>query len=163
MRIARRLPFIDLIDLLEFSRIKLDAPGMAWGSGSHPVVGVQSWMIVDSPAEMLSTSDVLLYSTVDALQQALLPPEGTGLAFELYAPAKDVEYPSQELRIQLVSDPRRTGTLNYGFHYLKVDLAALVQEVSVSADAPKAMFELVRHVVKSKVWIDVSLGAMRAP
>jgi len=156
--VARRLSFVDLVDLLEFSRLKVDPPARrAAAVRGGTVIGTLDWV---PPGQWrgcadAGASDVYVCSTVAALQDAILLPKGTWLHVAP-GPARPKGSSSRAsagtVRIQALRAGRHDRQSD---PYLFVDLNALVRRVVVPAGAPPRLFELVKRVVMARVWVDV--------
>ncbi|CAB3636719.1 MAG: hypothetical protein ACWGIK_02350 [Achromobacter pulmonis] len=141
MPIARGLSFVELMELLEFSRLRFEAPGT---DACATLIGTQEWRRgVDGNA--LAPSAIYICSTLDALRDAVLPPADARL---------DIDMPSLG-RVRLMATMRRQVT-PLPQPCLRVDLQALVRRVLVPAEAPPHLYDLVRHVVMARLWIEVA-------
>lgn len=141
LTVVRELPFAEFIELLEFSHLRFDLPKK--GSTST-LVGSQEWrrQIEDDGAQ---PGSVYVCTTLDALHHAVLAPENAELKIDM---------PSQScVRLRTVSRQRgRKAPLPC----VRVDLQALIRRVLVPASAPAHLFELVRHVVMTRLWVEVA-------
>lgn len=142
----RPLAFVELMELLEFNLLRFDSPDdtPADARSDPALVGVQDWMC-EAPEHELPPSDVYVCSTLGALQQALLPPEDTQLRIDIQ--------PENTVRLQAI---QHTELPTAPLSSLRVDLPALIQRVLVPAGTPTSLYELVQHVVKTRLWVDVS-------
>ena len=139
--VVRQLPFVEFIELLEFSHLRFEMPKK--GSTST-LVGSQEWLrqIEDDVAQ---PGSVYVCTTVDALRQAVLPPENAQLKIDM---------PSDS-RVRLRALSQRRGPLA-SRPCVRVDLQALIRRVLVPASAPEHLFDLVKHVVMTRVWVEVA-------
>ena len=140
LKVARGLSFVELMELLEFSRLRFEAP-MAGASAT--LIGTQDWR--RHLDDELDPSGVYICSTLDALRDAVLPPANAEL---------EIDMPSLDL-IRLMATMRQRDT-PLPQPCLRVDLQALIRRVLVPADAPAHLYDLVRHVVMARLWIEVA-------
>jgi hypothetical protein len=159
--IARSLSFVELIDLLEFSRLRLDPPTSVQSRRNHPVIGTQEWMLPGSPRGKRDPSDIYVCSTVDCLHDSLLPPDGALLDFSLSDPTPEAR-PRPGKRLRLFALARSERPAPPALPYLRVDLQSLIRKVIVPKEAPKELFELVERVVRARIWVDVQHGTAAA-
>ncbi|SAI69472.1 Uncharacterised protein [Bordetella ansorpii] len=158
VRVMRCLPFLELMELLEFSRLRLDPPAVAPTRAPGMVLGTQEWLCPDAADALPATQafDVYVCSTLAALHDAVLPPDDTQLHFDMSAHAGTAPPASRAHRVRLCAvasaRPRRKRTLPY----LRVDLGTLIQRIVVPARMPANVFELVQQVVRTRLWIDVA-------
>lgn len=76
--IARGLSFVELMELLEFSRLRFEAPA---AGASATLIGTQEWHLgID--ADGLPPSDIYICSTLEALRDAVLPPADAELRID---------------------------------------------------------------------------------
>ncbi|AZS77035.1 hypothetical protein ELS24_00480 [Achromobacter spanius] len=139
LTVVRELAFVELIELLEFSHLRLDASpqeaGTAW-------VGTQEWQRrIDG--ESSAPGAVYVCTTLDALHDAVLAPEHAELKIDM---------PTQS-RVRLRTLSTRQGASQA---CLRVDLQALIRRVLVPTSAPTHLFELVKHVVMTRLWVEVA-------
>lgn len=108
------------------------------------MVGSQEWLrqIEDDVAQ---PGSVYVCTTVDALRQAVLAPENAQLKIDM---------PSDS-RVRLRALSQRRGPLA-SRPCVRVDLQALIRRVLVPASAPEHLFDLVKHVVMTRVWVEVA-------
>lgn len=139
--IARGLSFVELMELLEFSRLRFEAP-MAGASAT--LIGTQDWRR-HLDGDELDPSGVYICSTLEALRDAVLPPANAEL---------EIDMPSLDL-IRLMATVRQRD-IPPPQPCLRVDLQALIRRVLVPADAPAHLYDLVRHVVMARLWIEVA-------
>lgn len=141
LAVARGLSFVELMELLEFSRLRFEAP-MAGASAT--LIGTQDWRRhVDG--NRLDPAGVYICSTLQALRDAVLPPANAELRIDM---------PSLG-RIRLMATLRQRDSAPPQ-PWLRVDLQALIRRVLVPADAPAHLYDLVRHVVMARLWIEVA-------
>ncbi|OZI40419.1 hypothetical protein CEG14_01230 [Bordetella genomosp. 1] len=141
--VVRKIPFVELVELLEFNRLRFDVVG---SSKRSALLGVQEWQCGVCDEQASPPDGVYVCSTVEALQKAVLPPDDTQLQIDL----------SSKRRIKLRAlkaharggSPRPTS--------LRVDVQALISKVLVPAQAPAHLFEIVKHVVVSRLWVEVA-------
>ncbi|MCD0500562.1 hypothetical protein LP085_27185 [Achromobacter sp. MY14] len=139
LTVVRELAFVELIELLEFSHLRLDAS--AQGSGTA-WVGTQEWQRrIDGKSS--APGAVYVCTTVEALRDAVLAPEHAELKIDM---------PTQS-RVRLRTLSTRQGASQA---CLRVDLQALIRRVLVPASAPAHLFELVKHVVMTRLWVEVA-------
>lgn len=139
--IARGLSFVELMELLEFSRLRFEAPA---AGASSTLIGTQEWHLgID--ADGLPPSDIYICSTLEALRDAVLPPADAELR---------IDTPSLDF-IRLMATARARAT-PLPQPCLRVDLQALIRRVLVAAEAPAHLYDLVRQVVMARLWIDVA-------
>ncbi|MFJ1301855.1 hypothetical protein ACILG0_17960 [Pseudomonadota bacterium AL_CKDN230030165-1A_HGKHYDSX7] len=140
--VVRKIPFVELVELLEFNRLRFDVVG---SSQKSPLLGVQEWTC-GVHDEQAHPDGVFVCSTLDAIQKAVLPPEDTQLQIDVSS--------KRGIKLRaLKSDgargaPRPTS--------LRVDVQALISKVLVPAHAPAHLFELIKHVVVSRLWVEVA-------
>ncbi len=139
LMVIRELAFVELIELLEFSRLRLDAP--IQGAGT-PWVGTQEWLR-RIEGESSDPGAVYVCTTLDALHDAVLAPEHAELKIDM---------PTQS-RVRLRTLSTRQGVSQA---CLRVDLQALIRRVLVPASAPAHLFDLVKHVVMTRLWVEVA-------
>lgn len=141
LTVVRGLPFVEFIELLEFSHLRLDLPKR--GSTSV-LVGSQEWrrQIEGEPPQ---PGSIYVCTTLDALQHAVLAPENAELKIDM---------PSQS-RVRLRTLSRQHGR-GASQPCVRVDLQALIRRVLVPASAPAHLFDLVRHVVMTRLWVEVA-------
>lgn len=140
LTVMRELPFVEFIELLEFSHLRFDTPKR----GSTQLVGSQEWrrQIEDDGAQ---PGSVYVCTTLDALHHAVLAPDDAELKIDM--PSKS------RVRLRTLSRQRgRTATQPC----VRVDLQALIRRVLVPANAPAHLFDLVRHVVMTRLWVEVA-------
>lgn len=156
--IVRRLPFVELMELLEFDRLRLDPPVRASGAEARrEVIGTQEWLRPEvTPAADARESDVYICSTLKALRESILPPDGALLHFDLAGSAvpRPERFSIDRVRIRMVGSARARRWQPR----LRVDLRALIQKVWVPATSAPDLFELVQRVVSSRIWVDVIRG-----
>ena len=156
--VMRRLPFLELMELLEFSRLRLDPPAAAPTRATGLVLGTQDWLCPDAAGTLPATEafDVYVCSTLAALHDAVLPPDDTRLHFDMSTHAQTAPTASRTHHVRLCAvasaRPRRKRALPY----LRVDLGTLIQRIVVPAKVPAHVFELVQQVVRTRLWIDVA-------
>lgn len=139
--VARGLSFVELMELLEFSRLRFEAPS---AGASAALIGTQDWRRhVDG--NRLDPAGVYICSTLQALRDAVLPPDNAELRIDM---------PSLDL-IRLMATMRQHDSAPPP-PWLRVDLQALIRRVLVPADAPAHLYDLVRHVVMARLWIEVA-------
>ncbi len=140
LTVVRALAFVEFIELLEFSHLRFDPP--THGSTST-LVGSQEWkrQIEDETAQ---PGSVYVCTTLDALHHAVLAPEHAELKIDM---------PS-ESRVRLRTLSRRRPPAAEQ-PCVRVDLQALIRRVLVPASAPAHLFDLVRHVVMTRLWVEV--------
>lgn len=166
--VMRKLAFIELMELLEFSVLRLDSPQACRPEPARAgLIGTLDWWFSASPAECASAcadaSDVAVYicSSTAALKEAVLPDGDTLLDFgRLAGEARPMRAVGEArgLRLYATAHPGRRGEERVGAARqvtLRVDLKALLSRVVVPAQVPQHMFELVASVVRSRVWVDV--------
>ena len=144
--VMRPFPFVELVELLEFNRLRLDAPQTDTTAGNgDPIVGTQDWLLggADSAAD---NCDVFVCSTVGALQHALFPPEDTQLRIDM----------STENRLQVRAVQPATQRSDDDSTWLRVDIHALIRRVLVPATAPAHLYDLIKHIVVARLWVDVA-------
>lgn len=169
--LMRKLAFVELMELLEFSVLRLDRPQAA-RPGPAGLIGTQDWWFpsapsvcaldgVDTPDAAAPDIAVYVCSSPAALKDAVLPDGYTQLGFRRLASeagsvrAKDA---ALGLRLYATTDPGRCGKRRARAAdrvALRVDLNVLLGRVVVPARVPQHMFELVASVVRSRVWVDV--------
>jgi len=144
LTVVRPLPFVELMELLEFSRLRLehDSEPDSLSRGAA-VVGSQDW-IRATDEKSFDAADVYVCSTVGALQDAALLPENTQLR---------IKVASKGVRLQALQ--RRPLDKLKQMPCLRVDLPALIHRVIVPEKIPAHLFELIRHVVLARIWVDV--------
>ena len=141
LKVARALSFVELMELLEFSRLRFEAP-MAGASAT--LIGTQDWRR-HLDGDELDPSGVYICSTLEALRDAVLPPANAEL---------EIDMPSLDL-IRLMATVRQRD-IPPPQPCLRVDLQALIRRVLVPADAPAHLYDLGRHVVMARLWIEVA-------
>ncbi len=167
--LTRRLAFIELMELLEFSVLRLDPPSA--GLSPAPLtelIGTQDWRLAEggeappSSAERDEDHAVYIYSTTDALREAVLPAEDTLVRLDSAAAVSGDSLPSAPDMhgVRLSASARGPQTwprvqTRARRPTLRVDLTRLLSRVVVPTARPHHMFELVQSVVRSRVWIDV--------
>lgn len=138
LALMRPLRFTELMELLEFSQLRLDEPAAGHAPG---VIGVQDWWCGPAPP---ASPDLYVCSTLGALRSAILPPANAQLHIEIG--------PREGVSLQVVQPgdqpPRQPCLL--------VDLPGLIQGVLVPAHAPSHLYALIRHVVMTRLWVEVS-------
>lgn len=141
LTVVRELAFVELIELLEFSHLRFDPPLPASGS---PLVGTQEWLRrIDGASS--DPAAVYVCTTLDALRDAVLAPEHAELMIDM---------PTQgRVRLRALSKPPGQAALQA---CVRVDLRALIRRVLVPASAPAHLFELVKHVVMTRLWVEVA-------
>ena len=165
--VLRAIPFVELMDLLEFSRLRLEAPlhPVAHDLIQASVIGTQDWIYAgqdDIPAVATGdTADIYICSTTDALLQAVLPGDETLVRVDpvvRYRHDIDTDRSLTALRgITLSLATLSDGAPDPGpQHYVRVDLNALISRVIVAPGVDADLFELVNRVVRSRIWVDVS-------
>ncbi|MGE8687955.1 MAG: hypothetical protein ACN6PJ_12515 [Achromobacter sp.] len=174
--VMRKLPFIELMELLEFSVLRLDSPQACRPEPARAgLIGTLDWWFWTSPGECASAradaSDVAVYicSSTAALKEAVLPDGDTLLDFgRLAGEARPVRAGGEArgLRLYASAFPGRRGRGRAGAAdraTLRVDLKALLSRVVVPARVPQHLFELVASLVRSRVWVDVVRPQAVAP
>jgi hypothetical protein len=138
---VRELPFVEFIELLEFSHLRFEKPKEG---ATSTLVGSQEWLrhIEDDVAQ---PGSVYVCTTVDALRQAVLAPENAELKIDM---------PSDS-RVRLRALSRHRGPVT-SRPCVRVDLQGLIRRVLVPASTPAHLFDLVKHVVMTRVWVDVA-------
>ncbi|VGO10896.1 hypothetical protein AMB3_3084 [plant metagenome] len=154
----RGLSFVELIEMLEFSRLRLDPPVAKQCRRDRPVIGTQEWMLSTRPRKRVEPSAVYVCSTLTSLHESLLPPEDAMLDFSVPTNPTPAARSLRDKRMQLFALARRSGTERPSLPYLRVDLASLIQRVIVPKEAPPDLFELVDRVVRARIWVDVCHG-----
>lgn len=141
LTVVRELPFVEFIELLEFSRLRLDLPKRG---AAGALVGSQEWnrKIQDDAAE---PGSVYVCTTLDALHHAVLPPENAELKIDMPSKSRVRLRTLSRQRVRAASQP-----------CVRVDLQALIRRVLVPANAPAHLFDLVRHVVVTRLWVEVA-------
>ncbi len=169
--LMRKLAFVELMELLEFSVLRLDRPQTGRpGPAPAGLIGTQDWWFApaspacapaDAPDAAAPDAAVYVCSSQAALKEAVLPDGDTQLDFGRLAgeggPARG-EDAARGLRLYAMADPGRCGELRARAMdrvALRVDLKALLSRVVVPARVPQHVFELVASVVRSRVWVDV--------
>ncbi|CAB5511981.1 hypothetical protein LMG26857_01270 [Achromobacter anxifer] len=179
--LMRKLAFVELMELLEFSVLRLDRP-QAGRPGPAPegLIGTQDWWFApassacapahaadaegsDTDTPDAAAPDVAVYvcSSQAALREAVLPDGDTQLDFGRLAGeggAARAGDAARGLRLYATADPGRCGELRARAMdrlALRVDLKALLSRVVVPARVPQHIFELVASVVRSRVWVEV--------
>lgn len=140
--VVRKIPFVELVELLEFNRLRFDVVG---SSQRSPLLGVQEWTC-DFRDEQSHPDGVYVCSTLDAIQKAVLPPEDTQLQIDVSS-KKGIKL--RALKSDAASGASRPTSL-------RVDVQALISKVLVPAHAPAHLFELIKHVVVSRLWVEVA-------
>ena len=140
--VVRKIPFVELVELLEFNRLRFDTVGH---STQGPLLGVQAWSC-GVVSEQDQHDGVYVCSTLGALQQAVLPPDDTELQIDVSSRNR-IELRALEAGM-LRSSSRPTC--------LRVDIQALINKVLVPSHAPAHLYEIVKHVVVSRLWVEVA-------
>nr|WP_314362654.1 hypothetical protein [uncultured Achromobacter sp.] len=141
LTVVRELPFVEFIELLEFSHLRFDPP--AQGAASAPV-GTQEWRR-RIEGDCAQPESVYVCTTLDALHDAVLAPEDAEL---------EIDMPCQSrVRLRTLFQQRDRAAST---PCVRVDLQALIRRVLVPASAPAHLFELVRHVVMTRLWVEVA-------
>lgn len=139
--IARRLAFVEFMELLEFSRLRFEQPETG---ASKTLIGTQEWLR-RIERDALDTSGVYVCTTLDALHAAVLPPADTELKIDMPSRGKVRLRALFRRRDSLAPQP-----------CLRVDIQTLIRRVLVPAGAPAHLYDLVRHVAMTRLWVDVS-------
>ncbi len=141
LTVVRELPFAEFIELLEFSHLRFDVPERR---STATLVGSQEWcrQIEDEAAK---PGSVYVCTTLDALQHAVLAPEDAELKIDM--PSKT------RVRLRTLSRQRGRAALQ---PCVRVDLQALIRRVLVPSSAPAHLFDLVKHVVMTRLWVEVA-------
>ncbi|WP_291386923.1 MULTISPECIES: hypothetical protein [Achromobacter] len=139
--VVRELPFEEFIELLEFSHLRFDLPKRG---STAALVGSQEWnrKIQDDASK---PGSVYVCTTLDALHHAVLPPEDAELKIDM--PSKS------RVRLRTLSRQRVRGASQ---PCVRVDLQGLIRRVLVPSSAPAHLFDLVRHVVMTRLWVEVA-------
>lgn len=140
LAVARALSFVELMELLEFSCLRFEAPAPG---ANAALIGTQEWRRAAGPG--LDPSAVYICSTLAALKEPVLPPADADLCIDM--PSTGLVRLVATLRQRPPAPPRRC---------LRVDLQALIRRVIVPATAPAHLYELVRHVVMARLWVEVA-------
>lgn len=141
LAVAHGLSFVELMELLEFSCLRLEAPAPG---DNAALIGTQEWRrTLDGSA--LEPSCVYICSTLAALKHAVLPPADAELRIDIPSSGQ-VRLMATMRRRPAAPPPRR----------LRVDLQTLIRRVMVPAKAPASLYELVRHVVQGRLWVEVA-------
>lgn len=144
--IVRRLRFVEFMELLEFSHLRFEEPA---GMAQPALIGTQEWRCrVECDAS--DTSDIYVCSTLEALHNAVLVPEDAELDIDATSGGK--------VRLRAVA---KQGPARPRPPWVRVDLHTLIHRVMVAGAAPAHLYELVRHLVMTRLWIEV--GRVTAP
>ncbi|CAB3642630.1 hypothetical protein LMG26685_02083 [Achromobacter mucicolens] len=141
LTVVRELPFVEFIELLEFSHLRFDLPKRG---STATLVGSQEWnrRIQDDAAD---PGSVYVCTTLDALHHAVLPPEDAVLKIDMPSKSRVRLRTLSRQRVRPASQP-----------CVRVDLQGLIRRVLVPANAPAHLFDLVRHVVMTRLWVEVA-------
>jgi len=139
--VVRALPFVEFIELLEFSHLRFDLP--EHGS-TTTLVGSQEWLR-DIREESAQPGSVYVCTTLDALHQAVLAPDNAELSIDMPSDSR--------VRLRALSRQRGRAAPE---PCVRVDLQTLIRRVLVPASAPAHLFDLVRRVVMTRLWVDVA-------
>ncbi len=139
--LMRRLPFIEFMELLEFSHLRFEPPEPAAGAA---LLGTLEWR--NGPQhDAGDTSGIYVCSTLEALRDAVLSPEAAEIHID--SPARG------RIRLRAIARHRSAAARP---PCIRVDLSALIRRVLVPAAAPAHLYDLVRHVVMTRLWIEVA-------
>ncbi|WP_454673479.1 hypothetical protein [Achromobacter pestifer] len=165
--LMRRLAFIELMELLEFSVLRLDSPAYgARASRDAGLIGTLDWWFPDpqppqdAHAQSLEGHTVYIFSTAAALRDAVLPSDDTVVHFDspadVCAPGPDGETSGIRMvaktRGKSVAAPRPQAGRP---PFLRVDVNTLLRRVVVPRGLPQHLFDVVSSLVRSRVWVDV--------
>ncbi|WP_454691414.1 hypothetical protein [Achromobacter aloeverae] len=153
---VRRLPFVELMELLEFDRLRLDPPPAGRrGPAGRGTIGTQEWLRSGATAcaAPARESDVYICSTLMALHESILPPDDALLHFDVVGSdaGPPENFSIDRVRIRMVGSVRA----RHRRPLLRVDLRSLIQQVLVPPASAPDLFELVQRVVRSRIWVDV--------
>lgn len=155
VRVIRSLPFLELIELLEFSRLRLDPPPAQALKSPDALLGTQDWLCAASAVPLPPTQDFEVYvcSTLSALETAVLPPDDTRLHVD---PPVAAAHEASVSRLRLCATGPQRKRKRRALPHVRVDIAALIQRVMVPATVPNHVFELIQQVVRTRLWVDVA-------
>lgn len=141
LAVVRELPFVEFIELLEFSHLRFDLPDKG---ATSSLVGSQEWrrQIDDDCAQ---PGSVYVCTTLDALHHAVLAPEHAELKIDMPCQSR--------VRLRTLFRQRASASAQ---PCVRVDLQALIRRVLVPASAPAHLFDLVKHVVMTRLWVEVA-------
>lgn len=168
MDVTLKVAFIELMELLEFSVLRLNSPDAVPSMlRQHELIGTLDWQfpeLSELPEYREASShdhSVYICSTTAALRDAVLPADDTDVRFESAVVSGRRGIAPQDARgIRLSATTRRESSSISQISctkpaYLRVDLNKLLRGVVVPSRLPQQTFELVQSVVRSRVWVDV--------